>query len=135
MKNSINFNGQRSEIILPWKGNSYLENNCFSALSQVKSLNRRLERNPQLRDNHKKTLQIDLEKTTVNKMRCKIDNFRRVANAASKFSGQSLNNNLLTGLDLLNSLLGVLMRFRENQISVLADIEGMFMQIAISQTD
>ena len=60
---------------------------------------------------------------------------RRVANAASKFRGQSLNTNLLTGPDLLNSLLGVLMRFRENSIAVLADIEGMFMQIAINQTD
>ena len=27
------------------------------------------------------------------------------------------------------------MRFRENQIAVLADIEGMCMQIAINQTD
>ena len=60
---------------------------------------------------------------------------RRVANAASKFRGQSLNTNLLTGPDLLNSLLGVLMRFRENPIAVLADIEGMFTQIAINQTD
>ena len=63
---------------------------------------------------------------------CKV---RRVKNAASKFRGQSLNTNLFTGPDLLNSLLGVLMRFRANQIAVLADIEGMFMQIAINQTD
>ena len=55
----------------------------------------------------------------------------RVANAASKFRGQSLNSNLLTGPDLLNNLLGVLMRFREHPVAVLADIEGMFMQIAI----
>ena len=48
---------------------------------------------------------------------------RRVANAASKFRGQSLNTNLLTGHDLLNSLLGVFMRFRENPIAVLADIK------------
>ena len=60
---------------------------------------------------------------------------RRVANAASKFRGQSLNTNLLTGPDLLSSLLGVLVRFRENQIAVLANIEGMFMQLAINQTD
>ena len=60
---------------------------------------------------------------------------RRVANAASKFRGQSLNTNVLTGPDQLNSLLGVLMRFRENQIAVLADIEGMFIKIAINQTD
>ena len=41
---------------------------------------------------------------------------RRVPNAASKFRGQSLNTNLLTGPELLNSLLGVLMRFRENTV-------------------
>ena len=60
---------------------------------------------------------------------------RRVANAASNFRGQSLNSNLLTGPDLLNKLLGVLMRFREHPVAVLADIEGMFMQIAIYQID
>ena len=62
-------------------------------------------------------------------------NVRRVANAASKFCGRSLNTNLLTGTDLLNCLLGVPMRFRENPVAVLADIEGMFMQIAINQID
>ena len=51
MKDSINFNGQGFEIKLPWKENSNLENNYFSALSQVRSLNRRLERNAQHRDN------------------------------------------------------------------------------------
>ena len=65
-KDSINFNGQRFEIKLPRKENSNLEDNFFSALSQVKSLNRRLGRNPHLRDNYKKTLQIDLEKTRLN---------------------------------------------------------------------
>ncbi|XP_075247043.1 uncharacterized protein LOC142340354 [Convolutriloba macropyga] len=48
---------------------------------------------------------------------------RRVANAASKYRGQSLNSNLLTGPDLLNSLLGILLRFRENPVAILADIE------------
>ena len=62
-------------------------------------------------------------------------NVWRVANADSKFHGQSLNKNLLTGADLLNSLLGVLMRFRENPIAVLVDTEGMFMQTAINQTE
>ena len=155
MKDSINFNGQRFEIKLPWKENSNSENNYFSALSQVKSLNRRLERNPQLRDNYMKTLQTDLEKNYIKPVEMQdplpdriwylphhpVENpnkpgkVRRVANAASKFRGKSLNSNLLTGPELLNSLLGVLMRFRENQIAVLADIEGMFMQIAVNQTD
>ena len=60
---------------------------------------------------------------------------RRVANAASKFRGESLNTNLLTGPDLLNNLVGVLLRFREHPVSVLSDIEGTFMQIAVRQED
>ena len=62
MKDSMNFNGQRFEIKLPWKENSNLGNKFFSALSQVKSLKGRLERNPRLCDYYIKTLQIDFEK-------------------------------------------------------------------------
>ena len=54
---------------------------------------------------------------------------RRVANAASKFRGESLNSNLLTGPDLLNNLVGILLRFRENPFA------GMFMQIGVRQED
>ena len=60
---------------------------------------------------------------------------RRVANAASKFRGESLNSNPLTGPDLLNNLIGVLLIFREHPVAVLSDIEGMFMQIAVRQED
>ena len=60
---------------------------------------------------------------------------RRVANAASKFCGQLINSNPLTGPDLLKNLLAVLMRFREHPVAVLADIEGMLMQISIIQID
>jgi hypothetical protein len=38
----------------------------------------------------------------------------------------SLNNVLLTGPDLSNSLLGVLLRFRREMIAVTADIQHMF---------
>ena len=60
---------------------------------------------------------------------------RRVANAASKFKGCSLNTCLLTGPDLLADLLELILRFREHAIGVLADIEGMFLQIAIRKED
>ena len=56
---------------------------------------------------------------------------RRAANAASKIRGESMNSNLLTGPDLPNNLVGVLLRFREHLVAVLTDIEGMFMQIAV----
>ena len=56
---------------------------------------------------------------------------RRVSNAAAKFKGQSLNSNLNTGPDLLNNLVGILQRFRENPVAIISDIEDMFKQIAI----
>ena len=58
---------------------------------------------------------------------------RRVANTASKFKGVSLNNALLTGPDLLANLLEIILRFRKHPVGVLADIEGMFMQVAIRE--
>ena len=60
---------------------------------------------------------------------------RRIANAAAKFRGQSLNSNLITGPDLLNNVVGILLRFRENPVAILSDIDGMFMQIAIRHED
>ena len=45
--------------------------------------------------------------------------------AAEKY-GVSLNKLLLSGPDLLNNLLGVLIRFRQDPVAVMADIEQMF---------
>ena len=67
--------------------------------------------------------------------RNKSERVRRVANAASKFRGESLNSNVLTGLDLLNNLVGVLLRFREHPNAVLSDTEEIFMQMVVRQED
>ena len=56
---------------------------------------------------------------------------RRVLNGAAKFHGTSLNKSLLTGPDLLQNLIHVLLRFRQHQFSVSADIEGMFLQVGV----
>lgn len=53
-------------------------------------------------------------------------NIRVVFNSSMKYSGTSLNDVLLTGLDLSNSLIGVLIRFRKEQVAVIADIQQMF---------
>ena len=49
-----------------------------------------------------------------------------VFDCAAKHMGTSLNDQLLTGPDLTNSIVGVLMRFREEQVALSADIECMF---------
>ena len=51
---------------------------------------------------------------------------RVVFDCSAKFMGKSLNDMLYKGPDQTNSLVGVLSRFRENRIAVMADIESMF---------
>ena len=64
-RNSINHNGERFEMKLPWKSEIKLENNFYSALNQVKSLNTSLQRKPLLQENYNKTLLTDLENNYV----------------------------------------------------------------------
>ena len=60
---------------------------------------------------------------------------RRVLSRAAKFQGSSLKNALLTGPALLQNLIHVLIRFRQNQYDVSAYIEGMFLQVDVIPQD
>lgn len=51
---------------------------------------------------------------------------RVVFDSSSQYTRVSLNDVLLTGPDLNNSLLGVLLRFRKEAIAITADIQHMF---------
>lgn len=56
----------------------------------------------------------------------KKDQIRCVFDSSAKFGNISLNDVLLTGPDLMNNLVGVLMRFRKKRIAITADIKKMF---------
>ena len=60
---------------------------------------------------------------------------RLVNDAAAEFKGTSLNNELVTGPDLLSSLVGVLMRLRKHAVAIGADVEAMFHQIRVTKED
>lgn len=51
---------------------------------------------------------------------------RVVFDSSAKYKGISLNDVLLSGPNLNNTLIGVLLRFRKEQIAVTADVEKMF---------
>ena len=56
----------------------------------------------------------------------KPDKIRVVFDSAAECNGISLNKLLLPGPDLTNSLLGVLIRFRQDPVAIVANIEQMF---------
>ena len=56
---------------------------------------------------------------------------RVVFDASAKHAGISLNDTLLQGPDMLNGLLGVLCRFRKENIAIMCDIEQMFYQFRV----
>ena len=60
---------------------------------------------------------------------------RRVLNASSIFKGVSLKSTLLTGPELFTNLTGIVIRFREDQIAILADIKVMFMEFFVKPQD
>lgn len=65
----------------------------------------------------------------------KPNKIRIVYDAAAKSSGVSLNDELLKGPDLLNSLCGILWRSREYSILVSGDIEEMYHRILLTKSD
>ncbi|XP_053577874.1 uncharacterized protein LOC128667035 [Bombina bombina] len=51
---------------------------------------------------------------------------RVVFDSSAQFEGISLNDTLLSGPDLNNTLLGVLLRFRKEQVAITTDVQQMF---------
>ena len=60
---------------------------------------------------------------------------RIVFDAASEYKHTSLNKNVLQGPDLMNNLAGVLLQFRQEKVTVMADIEQMFLQVLVDPED
>ena len=62
----------------------------------------------------------------------KPDKTRVVFDCAAKFKEVSLNDKLLQRLDFINTLVGVMTRFRKESIPLMSDIESMFQQVEVA---
>ena len=65
----------------------------------------------------------------------KKDKIRVVFDCASEYRGISLNEELLSGPNLTNPLLDVLVRFRQGPVAFAADLEAMFYQVKVPEAD
>ena len=150
--------GDRYETGLLWKdAATKLPNNRVVAERQLRSLERRLSMDNELARAYTKTIHDDVAKGHAKKLTAEEANIpakhqwflphhpvlnpnkpgkvRRVFNVAAPFRGTSLNDHLLSGPDLLNSLVGVLMRFRQERVALSADSASMFSQVAVVERD
>lgn len=65
----------------------------------------------------------------------KPDRIRGVFDSSATFEGVSLNQMLMSGPDLTNSLLGILLRFRNDKVAAIGDIEQMVYQFYVDSKD
>ena len=146
------------QVPMLWKkGNQTLDNNYEIAFRRLKPLHRRFRKDPELYIKYKETIENHIKHGYAKKLtkeeREKVSDRtwylphhpvfhprkpgkpRVVFDAAAQYKGKSLNSTLCTGPDLLNSLMGVLLRFRNHNIAIVADIEAMFHQVRVEPSD
>ncbi|XP_062700056.1 uncharacterized protein LOC134284792, partial [Aedes albopictus] len=151
--------GNRFETGLIWKQDNVEFPDSYSmAVRRLECLERRMDRNPELKENlHRQVSEYEAKgyahKTTKAEMKAadprrvwylpvgavinpkKPGKIRVIWDAAAKVDGVSLNSQLLKGPDQLSSLPAVLFRFRQYGVAVSSDIQEMFHQIRIREED
>ena len=146
------------QVPMLWKNvNSQLPNNKEMALKRFGHLRRRLRKDPTLYQKYKETFDRYLQKGYARRMTeseascttsrtwylphhpvtqpSKPGKVRVVKDAAAQYQGVGLNASLKSGPDLLNSLIGALLRLRSRRIAIIADVEEMFYQVAVNTKD
>ncbi|CAB3993987.1 Hypothetical predicted protein [Paramuricea clavata] len=90
------------------------------------SLTRSFQRKPQLEEDHFKFMANLFQRGHAQAVEASPPLKDATYTSKPVFQGKSLNRELLSGPDLLNNLLGILIRFRRKEIGVMCDIEQLF---------
>ena len=143
----------------PWlRDPADLPDNKIAALGMLSSTEKRLAKNPQHAKVYDEQIQDMLDRNVARK--CSKDELksytgpvhyishhevlrpdskstpvRIVFNSSANFMGHVLNEYWANGPDLLNSLVGVLLRFRENEYGFMGDIQKMYHSVKIKLLD
>ena len=158
IEDSVNLKEGHYEIALPWKKSPpTLPYNRPLAEHRLNLLKKRLQKDHDLLKKYSDNIDDLLAKGYATKVpECDLENpqqplwylphhpvynpnkpdkIRVVFDCAAKYQGSSLNDNLLQSPDLTNGLVGVLIRFREGPVAMLADVEAMFHQVRVAPLD
>ena len=143
----------------PWiKDPKALPDNKEAALATLKATEKRLRQNPAHAAVYRKQIKNMIDRGVARRLTKKeIEDYngpvfyishhevlkpeskttpcRIVFNSSANFHGHVLNEYYAKGPDMLNNLLGVLLRFREEQVAMIGDIAKMFHSIDIPVLD
>ncbi|XP_064637019.1 uncharacterized protein LOC135493548 [Lineus longissimus] len=150
--------GERWMIPIPWKWDPHeLPDNYTQALARLQSTEKKLRQNDDYAQMYQGQIDDLVARGCARKLTTEeIETYhgpvyylshhavlrpekestpcRVVFNSAANFRGHCLNEYQCKGPNLLNSLLGVIMRFRERPIAIYGDISKMYHSILISPT-
>ena len=135
------------------KSNPMLPNNRSSVVKRANSVKRKMLRNSQYHSDYTNFMSSLLTKGYARKVdqasdvvdgliwyvphhgvyHPKTKKFRVVMDCGAEYEGRSLNSELIPGPDNTNLLLGVLLRFRQNRVPIMGDLEQMFFQINVPE--
>ena len=155
---NISFNGTRYSVQLPWKeGHRELPSNYATSKTRLKSLLGRLRNEPEILREYDKVIREQLKAGVIERVyqsdeggmvhylphqavirkEAETTKLRVVFDASSKEGkrGTSLNDCLHVGPPLTPLLYDILLRFRENRIRIVADIEKAFLNIEVDEKD
>ena len=155
VESSCTFKNGQYEIALPFRNLCpNLPNNKLMAYRRLEQLKRKFQREQSFAEEYTRQINKLLEKgyaevvpqSSFNRegsvwflphhgveQSGKNGKLRVVFDCACKFEGISLNDELLQGPDFTNSLMDVLLRFRQEPVAFIADIEGMFLQVKVPE--
>ena len=158
LENSARLVDDHYQLSLPWRYRPpSLKNNRCVALRWLHFLEKRFQKDPSLMEKYCKTVNDYIAKGHARKIpddeidpdgkplwylpyhpvihEHKPGKVRVVFDCAARFGDTSLNDQLPQGLDLTNNLTGVLLRFRQEPVALMADVEQMFHQVRVAPDD
>ena len=153
---SVKFVDGRYQISTPWKDDVVnLPNNYPMALTRLRNLEKRLQKNPDVGRAYQETIDKHLEKGYVSQVELpektgtvwylphfavvKEDRVttktRIVFDASAKYHGVALNDVIFQGPKLQRELFDVLLRFRRYSVALVCDVSEMYLRIELNPQD
>ena len=142
------------EMPLPFKSRPSLPDNKDSAVMRLNHLKRKLQRDEKYKKQYIMFMEEVIERGDAELVEDggskgerwfiphhgvrhvkKPDKLCVVFDCSARYRETSLNDHLLCGPDMLNNLIGVLIRFRKHPIAVMCDIKKMFHQFHVAEAD